>query len=102
MIRLITTKSKNSVIVLLLLSSVSLFVTPWTVSGQAPLSSTISQRLLKFMSIELVMLSVYHILCRSILLLPTIFLSIRVFSIDSTLHQMAKVLELHLQQQSFQ
>ena len=62
------------------LSRVQRFVTPWTVAGQAPLSSTISQRLLKFMCIELVMLSNHLIHGRPFLLLASIFLSIRVFS----------------------
>ena len=62
------------------LSRVQHFVTPWTVAGQAPLSSTISQKLLKFMCIESVMLSNHLILCCSLILLPSIFPSIRVFS----------------------
>ena len=49
------------------------------------MSSTVSQRLLKFMSIELVMLSIHLILCRPILLLPSIFPNIRVFSSYSAL-----------------
>ena len=53
--------------------------------GQAPLSSTISQHLLKFMSIESVMPSSHLILCHSLLLLPSIFPSIRVFSSESAL-----------------
>ena len=61
------------------LSHVQLFMTPWTVAHQAPLSSTISRRLLKFMSIEPVMPSNHLILCRPLLLLPSIFPSIRVF-----------------------
>ena len=52
---------------------------------QAPLASTISQNLLKFMSIELVMLSSYFILCFPLLLLPSIFPSIRVFSSELAL-----------------
>ena len=51
------------VIVVQLLSRVRLFVTPWTVARQAPLSSIISQSLLKFVSIELLMLSNHLILC---------------------------------------
>ena len=47
-----------------LLSHVQLFVTPWAAAFQAPLSSTISQSFLKFMSIELVMLSNHLILCK--------------------------------------
>ena len=52
---------------------------------QAPLASTISQNLLKFMSIELVMLSSHFILCYPLLLLPSIFPSIRVFSSELAL-----------------
>ena len=56
-----------------LLSHVQLFVTPWAAAFQAPLSSTISQSFLKFMSIELVMPSSHLILCCPLLLLPSIF-----------------------------
>ena len=59
--------------------------TPWTEACQAPLSSTISQSLLRFRSIELVMPSNHLILCHSLLLLPSIFPSIRVFSNESVL-----------------
>jgi len=59
---------------------VCLFATPWTTAHQASLSFTISWSLLKFMSIESVMPSNHLILCRSLLLLPSIFPSIRVFS----------------------
>ena len=62
-----------------LLSRVRLFVTPRAVTHQASLSSTISQSLLKFMSIESVRLSNHLILCCPLLLLPSIFPSIRVF-----------------------
>ena len=62
------------------LNRVRLFVTPCTVACQAPLSSTISQSLLKFMSIDLVLPSNHLILCCPLLLLPSIFPSIRVFS----------------------
>ena len=68
-----------------LLSRVQLFVTPWTSAHQASLSSTISWSLLKLMSIKLVMTSNCLILCRPILLLPSIFPSIRVFSNGSVL-----------------
>ena len=54
--------------------------------SQAPLSSTISWSLLRFMSIELVMLSIYLILCYPLLFLPSIFPSIKVFSSESALH----------------
>ena len=53
---------------------------PWTTARQALLSSMISQRLIKFMCIESVMLSNHLILCYPLLLLPSIFPSIRVFS----------------------
>ena len=68
------------VVVFQLLSCVQLFETPWTVGCQAPLSSTISQSLLRFMTIESVMLSNHLICCNPLLLLPSIFPSIRVFS----------------------
>ena len=67
------------------LSRVRLFVTPWTAAYQASLSITNSRSLLKLMSIELVMSSSHLILCRPILLLPSIFPSIRVFSNESAL-----------------
>ena len=63
-----------------LLSRVQLFVTPWTAARQASLFFTISQSLLKLMSIESVMPSNHLILCHSLLLLLSIFPSIRVFS----------------------
>ena len=68
------------------LSRVQLFETPWTVAHQASLSFTISQSLLKFMLIESVMLSNHLILCRLLLLLPSVFPSIRVFSSESAPH----------------
>ena len=70
------------------LSHVRLFVTPWTVAHQASLSFTISQSLLKLMSIKSAMLSNHLILHHPLLLLPSIFLSIRVFSTESVLHIM--------------
>ena len=63
-----------------------LFVTPWTAACQTSLSFTISQSLLKLMSIESVMPSNHLILCRPLLLLPSTFPSIRVLSNESTLH----------------
>ena len=59
-------------------------VTPWTPACQASLSFTVSHSLLKFMPIESVMLSNY-LLCHPLLLLPSVFLSIRVFSNESAL-----------------
>ena len=61
------------------LSCVWLFATPWTVAHQAPLSSTISRSLPKFMTIELVMPSNHFILCSPLLHLLSVFPSIRVF-----------------------
>ena len=68
-----------------MLSHVRLFATPWATTHQASLSTN-SQSLLKLMSIELVMPSNHFILCHPLLLLPLIFLSIRVFSKESLLH----------------
>ena len=68
------------------LSHVQLFATPWTAACQAPLSSTVSQNLLRFMPIESVMLSNPLILWCPLLLLLSIFPSIRVFSNESVLH----------------
>ena len=69
-----------------LLSHVRLFVTPWTVARQASLSIINSLSLLKLMSIELVMPSNRLILCHPLLLPPSVFASIRVFSDESVLH----------------
>ena len=63
-----------------LFSHVQLFVTPWTAACQAPLSITNSWSLLRLMSIESVMPSNHRILCPPLLLLPSIFPSIRVFA----------------------
>ena len=67
------------------LSRVQLFATPWTTAHQASLSITNSQSPPKPMSIELVMPSNHLIICRPLLLLPSIFSSIRVFSNESAL-----------------
>ena len=67
------------------LSHVWLFATPWTAARQASLSITNSRSLLRLMSIESVMPSNHLILCRPLLLLPSIFPSIRVFSNESAL-----------------
>ena len=63
---------------------VGLFETPWTIAPQIPLS-TIFQSLLKFMSIEWLMLGNHLILWSPLLLLPSIFPSIRAFSSESAL-----------------
>ena len=66
------------------LSRVRLFVTPWTAALQASLSFTVSQSVLKLMFIDLVMPANHLILCCLLLLLPSIFYSIRVFSNELT------------------
>ena len=68
------------------LSHVQHFATPWTAAHQASLFIIISRSLLKLMSIKLVTPSNHLILCRPLLLLPSIFPSIRVFSNESVLH----------------
>ena len=68
------------------LSHVQLFETPWIAGHQASLSFSISQSLLRLMSIELMMPSNHLILCRPLLLLPLIFPSISVFSNELALH----------------
>ena len=68
------------------LSCIWLFVTPWTAAHQASLSITNSWSLLKHMSIESVMPSNHLILFRPLLLPPSIFPSIRIFSDESVLH----------------
>ena len=67
------------------LSHVQLFATPWTAAHQAFLSITNSWNLLRLMSIESVMSSKHLTLCRPLLLLPSVFPSIRVFSNESVL-----------------
>ena len=67
------------------LTCVWLFATPWTTAHQASLSITNSWSLLKFMSIKLVMPSNHLILCYPLLLLPSVFPSIRVFSNESVI-----------------
>ena len=67
------------------LSGVQLFETLWTAACQAPLSSINPWSLLKFMSIELVMLCNHLILCHTLLLSPSVFPSIRIFSKESAL-----------------
>ena len=69
-----------------MLSCVRLFVTPWTAAHQPSLSITNSRSLLKLMSIESVMPPNHLLLCHPLLLLPSIFASIRVFSKESVLH----------------
>ena len=68
-----------------LLSHVRLFATPWTAARQASLSITNSWSLLNLISIKLVMPSNHLVLCRPLLLLPSVFPSIRIFSNESVL-----------------
>ena len=76
------------VIVVQLLSHDQFFATRWTVARQASLSSTISWSFLRFMSIESVMLSNHLIICHPLLLLPSFFPRIRVFSNELAFHIM--------------
>ena len=73
-------------VVIHLLSHVLLFATPWTEESQTTLSFTISWSFLRLMSIESMMPSNDLILCRPLLLLPSVFPSIRVFASELTLH----------------
>ena len=84
---IVMTRTRRAIVIAAvhLLSSVQFFETPWTAAHQAPLSFTITWSLLKLMSIELVIASNHLILCRPLLLLPSIFPSIRVFSNESAL-----------------
>ena len=85
------------------LSRVQLFEIPWAAACKVSLSITNSQSLLKLKSIELLMPSNHLILCHLLLLLPSIFPRIRVFSSESVFHiRWPKVLEFQLQHQSFQ
>ena len=95
-----------------MLNHVQLFVTPWTSACQASLCIINSQRLLKLMSIKVMMPYNHFILCHPFILLHSIFPSIRVFSNESTLsssHQVAKywsfsfrsVLPMNIQDRSF-
>ena len=92
-----TWKPNHSFSSVQLLSYVQLFATPWTIACQASLSITNSQSLPKSMSIKSMMPSNHLILCHPLLLLPSIFPSIRVFFNESALH-----MEFQLQRQSFQ
>ena len=86
-----------SVAVVELLSRSRLFATPWTVAHQVPLSFTISQSLLKLISIESVMSSNHLILCQTLLLRLSIFPNIRVFTSESVLRiRRPKALKLQL------
>ena len=78
--------SATLVVIVQLLSCVWLFSTPWIAACQVFLSFTISWSLLKLMSSELVMQSNHVILCHPLLVLPSIFPSIRVFSSELALH----------------
>ena len=82
----VESESLRNLAVVQLLSHIRLFVTPWTAARQASPSFTISQSLLRLMSVESVMPSNHLILYRPLLLLPSILPSIRVFSSESALH----------------
>ena len=94
---------RGQVIIVPLLSCVWLFATSWTAARQVSLSFTVSQSLLKLMSVELMMSSNHLILCHPLLLLPSIcFQHQGLFQWVSSSHQVAKVLGLQLWHQSFQ
>ena len=78
--------ASHSAVVVQLLNHGRLFATPWTAARQASLSFTVSRSLLKLRSIESVRPSNYLILCHPLLLPPSIFPSIRVFSNESALY----------------
>ena len=84
------------------LSHVRLFAIPWTAAFQASLSITNSWSLLKLMSVESMMPSNHLILCHPLLLPPSIFPNIRVFSNESVLHIRWPKYWFQLQHQSFQ
>ena len=84
------------------LSHVQLLATPWFPAHQVSLSFTMSWSLLKFTSTELVMLSDHLILCHRLLLLTSIFSSIRAFSSEQLFTSGGQILELKLKHQSFQ
>ena len=86
MITIVLGNLRHFVVVVQSLNCVQLFLTPWTAACQASLSFTISQSLLKLMSIESVMPSNHLILSHPLLLLPSIFPSIRVFFNELVLH----------------
>ena len=91
------------IVVVLLLSHVRLFPSPWTAACRTSLSFTISWSLLKLIPTESVILSNHLILCCSLLHPLSAFPSIRVFSNESALHiRWPKLLKLQLQHQSFQ
>ena len=92
---LLTIALKRAIFVDQLLSRIWLFATPWNAAHQASLSFTISQGFLKLVFIEWVMPSNHLILCHP-LLLPTIFPSIRVFSVESALCIMWPKRAIHL------
>ena len=98
----LTDGAQESVVAVQPFSRVWLFVTPWTAARQASLSFTVSQSLLKFMSIESVMPSNYLIFCHLLLLQPSIFPSNRVFSNEVALCIRWSKMEIQHQHQSFQ
>ena len=92
----------GNVVVVQLVSHVQLFVTPWTAACQASLSFTISQSLLKFMSIESVMPSNHFTLLPASPLTVNLSQHQGLSQLVSSSHQVAKVLKFQLQHQSFQ
>ena len=95
-------KLKGTYVVVQLLSRVQLFATPWIPAYHASLSFRISRSLLKFTSIELVMLSNHLVPLLPLFLLPSIFPSIRAFSTAFPFTPGGQELKLQLEHQSFQ
>ena len=83
--KLLSGTSNRDAVIVQSLSHIQLFETPWTAACQASLSITNSRSLLKLMSVDSVVPSNHLILCHPLLLLPSIFPSIRVFSNESVL-----------------
>jgi len=83
--QILRTSAHHSVILVQSPSLLRLFATPWTAECWASLFSTISRSLIKFMSIEWMMLSNHLTLCHPLLLSPLIFPKVRVFSSESAL-----------------
>ena len=102
-VRLAENITKVLTIITQSVSRVRFFVTRRTAACQASLSFSISQSLLRLMSTDLMVPSNHLILCCPLLLLPSVFLCIRVFfQWVGSLHQVARVLELQFLHQSFQ
>ena len=90
---LLDSKIDYIIVVVQLLSHVQIFAAPWTAACHSVLSSAVSWNLLRFMSLESVMLSNHLILCCTLLLLPSIFPSIRLFPMSLFLALGTQIIE---------